>query len=121
MCSSVVERCPDKTEVDGPIPSTLTMGKNDIWWKTGVQIFSDISTWIIVPVILALIIGKYLDNKYNTKPWIFFILIILSFLLSAYGIVKTVKKYKIKLERQDSIPARNASHSDAGGEKNKNL
>ncbi len=24
MCSSVVERCPDKTEVDGPIPSTLT-------------------------------------------------------------------------------------------------
>ena len=24
MCSSVVERCPDKTEVEGPIPSTLT-------------------------------------------------------------------------------------------------
>ncbi len=24
MCSSVVERCPDKTEVDGSIPSTLT-------------------------------------------------------------------------------------------------
>ncbi len=23
-CSSVVERCPDKTEVDGPIPSMLT-------------------------------------------------------------------------------------------------
>ncbi len=30
-CSSVVERCPDKTEVDGPIPSMLTvffMSKN---------------------------------------------------------------------------------------------
>ena len=24
-CSSVVERCPDKTEVEGPIPSMLTM------------------------------------------------------------------------------------------------
>ena len=24
-CSSVVERCPDKTEVVGPIPTTLTV------------------------------------------------------------------------------------------------
>ena len=79
------------------------MGKNDIWWKTGVQIFSDISTWIIVPVILALIVGRNLDAHYGTKPWIFFVLIILSFVLSSYGIVKTVKKYKIKLEKQDLI------------------
>ncbi len=26
MCSSVVERCPDKTEVEGSIPSTRTQG-----------------------------------------------------------------------------------------------
>lgn len=26
MCSSVVERCPDKTEVVGPIPTTRTLG-----------------------------------------------------------------------------------------------
>ncbi len=30
MCSSVVERCPDKTEVEGPIPSTLTVKKEII-------------------------------------------------------------------------------------------
>ncbi len=27
MCSSVVERCPDKTEVVGPIPTTPTVGR----------------------------------------------------------------------------------------------
>ena len=27
VCSSVVERCPDKTEVEGPIPSTRTAGE----------------------------------------------------------------------------------------------
>ena len=31
MCSSVVERCPDKTEVEGPIPSTRTAG--EFWRK----------------------------------------------------------------------------------------
>ncbi len=30
MCSSVVERCPDKTEVEGSIPSTRTQGGNFI-------------------------------------------------------------------------------------------
>ena len=34
-CSSVVERCPDKTEAVGPIPTTPT------WKKTKVKIIKD--------------------------------------------------------------------------------
>ena len=75
--------------------------KNNISWKSGIEVFSNISTWIIVPIILAVIFGKKLDVYYNTKPWIFFIFIIISFLISVFGIVQTVKKYKSKLEKEN--------------------
>ena len=36
------------------------------WWKPGVELFSEISTWIIVPIVLALVFGKMLDAHYGT-------------------------------------------------------
>ena len=36
------------------------------WWKPAMQIFSEISTWIAAPIILAVIAGKALDNHFGT-------------------------------------------------------
>ena len=66
------------------------------WWKQGVELFSEVSTWILVPIILALITGKALDNHFGTKPLWLLVLAGLSFLISAYGIVKSVRKYTDK-------------------------
>jgi len=74
--------------------------KNSIWWKPAVEIFSEISTWIAVPVILALIAGKALDEHYGTKPWMLLILAGIGFLISSYGIVKAVKKFIEKTKEE---------------------
>ncbi|MEK7175326.1 MAG: AtpZ/AtpI family protein [Patescibacteria group bacterium] len=66
-------------------------------WQMALKIFTEISTWIVVPIILAIIFGKKLDIYYQTKPWIFIIFIILSFIISSFGIIKSVKKYTSKL------------------------
>lgn len=71
------------------------------WWKQGVALFSEVSTWIFVPIILALIAGKALDNHYGTKPLWLLILAGLSFLVSAYGIFKSVKKYTDKIKEEE--------------------
>lgn len=68
------------------------------WWKPGMQLFSEVSTWIIVPVVLALIAGKALDTHYGTKPVIFFLLTGLAFLFSCFKIVWVVKNYMKKLQ-----------------------
>ena len=78
----MVERCPDKTEVDGPIPSTLTM-----------KVFIKISAWIIGPLIFSLYLGKYFDNKYNTEPKFLIIAFIFSFLVTVIAIIKITKEY----------------------------
>lgn len=73
------------------------------WWKSGVQLFSEVSTWIALPIILALTIGKSLDSHYGTKPVIFLISVGVAFLVSSFKIYKTVKDYMKKLSEIEKI------------------
>lgn len=70
------------------------------WWKQGVQLFSEVSTWIFVPIILALIGGKALDAHYGTKPVMLLVLAGIAFLVSTYGIVKVVRNYTKNIKGQ---------------------
>jgi F0F1-type ATP synthase assembly protein I len=56
------------------------------------QVFAKVSVWIITPVIFSLIIGKFLDNKFHTAPWILIVALALSFTFSMIAIVKIAKE-----------------------------
>ena len=43
------------------------------FWAPALGIFGRFSVWIIIPVIFGVFLGTYLDKKFNTEPWIFFI------------------------------------------------
>ncbi len=73
---------------------------NGPWWKPAMQVFSQVSTWIAVPIILAVIAGEKLDEHYDSGHKILISLSVLAFVLSAYGIVRTVKRYAEKLKKQ---------------------
>jgi F0F1-type ATP synthase assembly protein I len=77
-----------------------TQGNKGVWWKPAVSIFSEISMWIAVPVLLSLVAGKYLDTKYGTKPVMLLVLAGLGFLVSSYGIIRTVKIYMKKIKEE---------------------
>ncbi len=69
------------------------------WWKPAVQLVSEISTWIVVPIVLALVGGKFLDTRLGTKPIIFLCLAGIGFLVTCLGMYKVVKNYMKKLEK----------------------
>lgn len=75
--------------------------RDNQWWKPGVEIFSQVSGWIAGPIILALVVGKYLDGRFDTKPWIFMGLTGFAFLISSFGIVKVVSRYMKKIEQEN--------------------
>ena len=77
------------------------LNKKEVWWSSPVQVFSEISTWIAVPIILAVIGGKALDERYGTEPKMLIGLAVLGFLVSSYGIVKAVKKYTKKVKKEE--------------------
>jgi len=71
------------------------------WWKSGVEIVGQVSTWIVVPIVLALVFGKMLDKHYGTKPIIFLSLAGLGFLISCFGIFRIIKNYIKKIKDEN--------------------
>lgn len=70
------------------------------WWRPGLVLFGKLSGWIAGPVIIAVFLGKWLDQKYGTKPWLFLITVGAAFVLSSFGIVKDAMKEMKKIERE---------------------
>jgi len=77
------------------------------WWQPAMALFLRMSSWIVVPVIIAAFIGKWLDKKYNTEPWILLVSVGFSFLVSMIGIVriasKEYKKVELNTETKEEI------------------
>lgn len=74
---------------------------NTPWWREGLIIFTKVSAYIAVPIIIASFIGKYLDQKYNTGNLLFLFLVAIAFLTTIYLIWKEMKIYKKKIEKQE--------------------
>ena len=72
----------------------------DLWWRPAMFIAINVSGWIAGPIILALIIGKYLDKKYDSAPWFFLGLTGVAFIVSIGGIWKILNKYIKDLEKE---------------------
>jgi len=69
------------------------LGKN--YWVEPLQMFFRLSVWIVFPIILGALLGKWLDQRYNSSPRWFLLLVGLSFAISMVGLVKnTLKEYK---------------------------
>ncbi len=57
------------------------------------KIAGDFGFTLAAPVLIASLVGQYLDKVYNTRPLFFTILLILSALVTANLIYKKSKKY----------------------------
>jgi F0F1-type ATP synthase assembly protein I len=70
--------------------------KNDfstqLWWQKPLALFGELSAWVGFPVIISLFLGRWLDQKYQTKPWLFLLTVSLAFIFSMYGIVRATMK-----------------------------
>ena len=69
--------------------------KSVAWWQPAIIIFLKFSAWIFVPVIIALFLGRWLDKKFSTEPFLFLTTIGFAFLISMFGIIKgSAREYK---------------------------
>ncbi len=78
-----------------------------MWWKEYSGMMIDISGWLVVPVILGLLLGKWLDSRYQTKPWLTVVCVGVAFVITNVGIIRkgiqiTKKTEKEKRNNNDS-------------------
>ena len=63
--------------------------------------FTRMTGWIVAPVLLAILLGRWLDRKYNTEPWMFVGTVGIAFVISMIGLViNATQEYK-KIEREN--------------------
>lgn len=58
------------------------------WYADSLRLFGRLSAWIALPVVLASFLGKWLDKKYETEPWLLLVCIGFSFVVSMVVLVK---------------------------------
>jgi F0F1-type ATP synthase assembly protein I len=76
------------------------MNNND-WWRPGILILTKVSASIAIPIVIALYLGKYLDGRYGTTPWIFLGLNFIAFIISLVSIWRSVKAYMKEIEEEE--------------------
>lgn len=65
---------------------------NKIWWQEALAISYRLIGWILLPLVIGFLLGKWLDRRYNSSPRWFFIVIGVSFIISMIGLVIQAKR-----------------------------
>ena len=58
------------------------------WWSAGLALFSRLSAWIVGPILLAIFVGKKLDDKFESAPWLFLLSVGVAFVISISAMVR---------------------------------
>lgn len=74
------------------------MANDQAYQRLAMRIFADFSGSIAIPVVLAALLGKWLDGKYGTSPKLLMLCLALSFVLTAFIVVKKAKRYAKQYE-----------------------
>lgn len=83
----------------------------DNYLAISLRVIGNLTAWIAGPVIIGVFLGKWLDNRYHTEPWLFLASIGFCFLISMYGLIinalKEFKKIEIEADREKKLKAEN--------------
>src|SRR3989338_10814390 len=86
-----------------PQPTSAKLGASGsvqaAWWQPAIIMFLKLSVWIAVPIIIALYLGEWLDNKYDSSPWLFLTCLGLAFAISIFGLIKSASRELEKFEK----------------------
>ena len=63
------------------------------YWVFALKIAGDFGATIAVPVVVLAYIGKALDARWGTRPWMLVTSFVLAALISAVSIIRKAKKY----------------------------
>jgi len=77
------------------------------WWQPAVEMSLRFSGWVVFPVLIAMFLGEWLDEKFNTKPWIFLASIGFAFTISMIGLIKSASEEFNKISNNSSKKDKN--------------
>lgn len=71
--------------------------KDPVWWQPAILLFVKMSGWVAVPILAAIFIGQWLDDKWKTLA-----LVGMAFFISIFGLVKVAKEEFENINKKDN-------------------
>lgn len=65
-----------------------------------INLLINTTAWIVGPVLLGVLVGKILDQKFKTDPWLFLVSIGVCFLISMFGLIRNALKEFRSIEEE---------------------
>jgi len=65
------------------------------------QLFLRLSGWIGGPIVLAVFLGRYLDRRYDSDPWLFLATVGAAFVISMVALIKIGFEEFKKIEEEN--------------------
>lgn len=70
-------------------------------YGSALALMSEVTGWIVAPLVISLFTGKWLDQQYHTGPWWFLGLTALAFAITCIGLVRMAQRF-IKQTAQEA-------------------
>ena len=58
------------------------------WWQPALELFAQISGWLVIPIVAALFLGRWLDQRFDTEPFLFLGCLGIAFVVTMVGLIK---------------------------------
>lgn len=71
------------------------------WWQPHLALFWRLSGYITLPVLAAVMVGKWLDRKFQSAPWLFLLSVGAAFVFSMSALVVIGTREMRKIEKED--------------------
>lgn len=65
-----------------------------------INLLINTTAWIVGPVLVGILVGKILDQKFKTDPWLFLISVGVCFLVSMFGLIRNALKEFRSIEEE---------------------
>ena len=75
--------------------------KQVAWWQPAVVMFGKISGWVIIPILGALFLGRFLDTHFNTTPWLFILTNVIALTIAIVAVARICREYIQSLEEEE--------------------
>lgn len=98
-----------------PIRADKNKEQND-WLRLALTVFAETTGWIAFPVVGALFLGRYLDEKQGTEPLYFLSITASAFIISSIGIARVGVKYMKQIEKEEELKKKKANDSRNGSQ-----
>ncbi|NQT49293.1 AtpZ/AtpI family protein [Candidatus Kuenenbacteria bacterium] len=75
--------------------------QDKLWWKPAIELFAQVSCWIVFPIIIGLYLGRWLDEKYSSEPLYLIVCLGVAFLITNVGLIVQTLKTAKKMDKTE--------------------